>query len=403
VEPPTHPASILTVNGGSSSIKFALYDRESLECRLRGKLDRIGLAGTTVTVIDESGEQSLQSSVQDYPSAGQFLIEWLEHRPGFASLAAIGHRVVHGMSHSAPALVTPQLLGELRRIQPYDPEHLPGEIALIETFTARYPSLPQVACFDTAFHSGLPRVAWLLPIPRRFAEKGVRRYGFHGLSYTYLMRELERLGDPAVRSGRIVLAHLGNGASMAAVLNGQSVDTSMAFTPSSGLPMSTRAGDLDPGLVGFLASTEGMSASQFSRMAGLESGLRGVSGGSSDVRDLLEREGTDMHAAEAVELFCYQAKKWIGTFAAVLGGIDTLVFAGGIGENSPVIRERICAGLEFLGIEVDARGNANNAAVISPSGARVAVRVIRTDEEIIIARVVAAVLGPTGASTRGPA
>jgi acetate kinase len=382
---------ILTVNGGSSSIKFALYERASLQRRLHGILERIGVAGTKLTVEGENAAQTVDCGpeVRDYGTAAQFLIDWLQHQPEFESLAAVGHRVVHGMRHSAPELVTEELLDELRLIQSYDPEHLPGEIKLIELFQRRHPRLRQVACFDTAFHSKLPRVATLLPIPRRFEAKGVRRYGFHGLSYAYLMAELERLGDPAARSGRIVLAHLGNGASMAAVRDGQSVDTSMAFTPTSGLPMSTRSGDLDPGLVGFLANTERMTATQFAHMVSLESGLLGVSGSSSDVRDLLAREATDAHAAEAVELFCYQAKKWLGAFAAVLGGIDTLVFAGGIGENSPLIRERICGGLGFLGIEVDTQRNANNAAVISGDAGRVRVRVICTDEEIMIARAVA--------------
>ncbi|MGH8255073.1 MAG: acetate/propionate family kinase [Steroidobacteraceae bacterium] len=385
---------ILTVNGGSSSIKFALYDRASLQRGLHGKMDRIGVPGTKLTVVSEHATQTVNcdARVCDYATAAHFMIDWLQYQPDFESLAAVGHRVVHGMRHSAPELVKQELLDELHRIQPYDPEHLPGEIMLIELLQQRYPRIPQVACFDTAFHSKLPRVARLLPIPRRLEEKGVQRYGFHGLSYAYLMTELERLGDPAARSGRIVLAHLGNGASMAAVRDGQSVDTSMAFTPTSGLPMSTRSGDLDPGLVGFLANTEDMTARQFAQMVSLDSGLLGISGSSSDIQDLLERERTDAHAADAVKVFCYQAKKWIGAFAAVLGGIDTLVFAGGIGENSPVIRARICAGLRFLGIELDGPRNASNAAVISQDGRGVTVRVIRTDEEIMLARAVVDVL-----------
>jgi acetate kinase len=250
-----------------------------------------------------------------------------------------------------------------------------------------------VACFDTTFHSTLPRVARLLPIPRRYEAQGVQRYGFHGLSYAYLMEELTRLGDPAARTGRLVLAHLGNGASMAAVRDGKSIDTSMGFTPTSGLMMGSRSGDLDPGLVGYLARTEQMTATQFQKMVNHDSGLLGVSGISSDVRDLLAQEAGDVRAAEALTLFCYQAKKWIGSFAAALGGLDTLVFAGGIGEHAPLIRERICDGLGFLGIALDSERNAENAALISRDAGQVRVRVVHTDEEVMLARSVARVLG----------
>jgi acetate kinase len=250
-----------------------------------------------------------------------------------------------------------------------------------------------VACFDTAFHRTMPRAATLMPIPRRYEAVGVRRYGFHGLSYEFLMEELARLGDRAATKGRVILAHLGNGASLAAVRSGKSIDTSMGFTPTAGLVMSTRTGDLDPGLVSYLARTERMSAAKFQKMVNHESGLLGVSGTSSDVRDLLAKEASDARAAEAVALFCYQAKKWIGSFAAALGGLDTLVFAGGVGENAPLVRARICEGLAFLGIELNARRNAKNAPLISMDRGRVAVRVIRTDEELMIARSVLRVLG----------
>jgi acetate kinase len=237
----------------------------------------------------------------------------------------------------------------------------------------------------------MQRVARLLPIPRRYAAKGVERYGFHGLSYAYLMEELGRL-DPVAASGRVILAHLGNGASLAAVHRGKSVDTSMGFTPAAGLVMSTRSGDLDPGLLSFLARRERMTPPQFDRMVNHESGLLGVSGTSSDMRDLCARETTDVRAAEAVTLFCYQVRKWIGSYAAVLGGVDTIIFAGGIGENAPLIRARICAGLEFLGVRLDRKRNAKNSPLISRVGESVKVRVIRTDEELMIARSVIRVL-----------
>ena len=387
---------VLTINSGSSSIKFALYlVGEEVSRELYGKIDRIGLSGMTLTFNDlaKNQQESRNLNVSDYKSAANFLIDWLEEQKVFESVQAVGHRVVHGMKHTEPELVTQGLLAELYRIMPYDPDHLPSEIHLIETFLQRHPKLPQVACFDTAFHRDMPRVAKLLPIPRRYETKGVQRYGFHGLSYAYLMEELTHLGDPAATTGRVILAHLGNGASMAAVQDGKSIDTSMGFTPTAGLLMSTRSGDIDPGLVSYLARTEHMTAAQFQQMINHESGLLGVSEISSDMRDLLAQEACDMRVAEAVALFCYQAKKWIGSFCAALGGLDTLVFAGGIGENEPVIRARICEGLEFLGIEINEKQNASNEGVISAADNRVTVRVIRTDEELTIVRSVCKVIG----------
>jgi acetate kinase len=327
-------------------------------------------------------------------------VDWLEQQKGFESVRGVGHRVVHGMQHVEPELVTQELLDELHRISPYDPDHLPSEIELIETFRQRHPKLPQVACFDTAFHRTMPRVAKLLPIPRRYDAKGVQRYGFHGLSYAYLMEELARLGDPAATTGRVILAHLGNGASMAAVRDGKSIDTSMSFTPTSGLVMSTRSGDLDPSLAPYLARTEQMTTKQFYEMVNHKSGLLGVSQISSDMRDLLAQEGHDIRAAEAVALFCYQAKKWIGALAAALGGLDTVVFAGGIGENAPRVRDRICDGLSFLGIEIEEKRNAASEGVISTDGNRVTVRVIRTDEDLMIARSARGILKTDTASEK---
>ncbi|MGA3180186.1 MAG: acetate/propionate family kinase [Verrucomicrobiota bacterium] len=393
--------SVLTINGGSSSIKFAFFQAdETLKRGLVGKVDRIGLSGTNLTFHDpdrkEQGSRKL--AAPDHKSAAHFLIDWLEEQNGLQSLLAVGHRVVHGMQHTAPELVTQALLEELHRLRPYDPDHLPREIELIEAFRQRHPQLPQVACFDTAFHQTMPRVAKLLPIPRRFDAKGVQRYGFHGLSYAYLMEELARLGDPAAAKGRVILAHLGNGASLAAVRDGKSIDTSMGFTPTAGLVMSTRSGDLDPGLAPYLARTEQITAKDFYEMVNHKSGLLGVSETSPDMRDLLERESHDLRAAEAVALFCYQARKWLGAFAAALGGLDSLVFSAGIGENCPSVRARICEGLGFLGVELDEARNAGNAAVISAQTGRVTVRLIRTDEELMIARSARRLLGPEAAN-----
>jgi acetate kinase len=389
-------SQILTINGGSSSIKFALYRAgKPLKRGLYGKIDRIGLSGTNLTFTEPKKKrpQHRKLAVTDHKSAANSLIDWLEKQVDFKSVKGVGHRVVHGMKHTEPEIVTKKLLDELRRISPNDPDHLPREVELIETFRERHPKLPQVACFDTAFHQTMPRVAKLLPIPRRFDAKGIQRYGFHGLSYAYLMEELARLGDPAPKKGRVILAHLGNGASLAAVHDGKSIDTSMCFTPTAGLVMSTRSGDLDPGLAPYLARTEQMTTSQFYKMVNHESGLLGVSETSSDMRDLLDHEKKDVRAAEAVALFCYQAKKWIGAYAAALGGLDMLVFAGGIGENAPLVRTRICEGLNFLNIKLDEARNAKNAVKISTNASRVTVRVIRTDEELMIARSVGRVLG----------
>jgi len=392
---PSH-SSVLTVNGGSSSVKFALYQvGEPLKRKFYGTIDRIGLSGTNLKCNDALGNQFYSHSIaaDNHRSVANVLIDWLQKRDEYISVEAVGHRVVHGMKHIQPEIVTKDLLDELDCIRPYDPDHLPCEIELIETFRQRHPKLPQVACFDTAFHQTMPRVAKLLPIPRRFDAKGIQRYGFHGLSYAYLTEELVRLGDPAASKGRVILAHLGNGASLAAVCDGKSIDTSMGFTPTAGLMMSTRSGDLDPGVAPYLARTEQMTTKQFYDMVNHKSGLLGVSQTSSDMRDLLAHEADDVRAAEAVALFCYQVKKWIGSFVAALGGLDTLVFAGGIGENAPVIRARICDGLGFLGIELDENRNAANEGVISTVVSQVTVRVIHTDEEQMIARSVCQVLG----------
>jgi acetate kinase len=389
-------ACVLAMNGGSSSIKFALYAANDRPVRLlSGKIERIALPDA-VLIVQETGKKPKTESIQalDHGMAGTVLMNWLEQHLAPTSIKAVGHRVVHGgPKYREPQRVTPQLLEEMRRLSPYDPEHLPSEIRLMEVLGERYPDLPQVACFDTAFHGDMPRVARILPIPRYFEAKGVQRYGFHGLSYAYLMEELARVDGTVAAHGRVILAHLGNGASLAAVRAGRCIDTSMGFTPTAGIPMSTRSGDLDPGLVWYLARSEQMTAEQFHKMVNHESGLLGISEISPDMRDLLAREGDDARAAEAVALFCYQAKKWIGAFAAALNGLDTLVFAGGIGENAAVIRERICHGLGFLGIQLDETKNKANAPVISSDTSPATVRVIRTDEEVMIARDVCRLLG----------
>ncbi|MGD8475851.1 MAG: acetate/propionate family kinase [Burkholderiales bacterium] len=395
-------ARILTVNAGSSSIKFALFELDDgIERVVSGAIERIGLPDPVLKVTGEQAEDNVSRAVAaaDHTAAVKALMTWLEERGKSDTLAAVGHRVVHsGSANVDPQRITADLLEALRELSPFFPDHLPGEIRLIKAFRRLHPKLVQVACFDTAFHHDLPRVARMLPLPRRYEAQGMRRYGFHGLSYAYLMEELTRVAGTQAAKGRVILAHLGNGASMTAVHDGKSVDTSMGFTPTAGLVMSTRTGDLDPGLAWHLMRGKGLTPRQFNQMINHESGLLGVSETSSDMRDLFAREASDVRAAEAIELFCYQAKKFVGAYAAVLGEVDTLIFAGGIGENVPEVRARICNGLQFLGIEVDEKRNAANAAVISGPDSRVTVRVIHTDEEVMIAKSTCTVLGFQGAS-----
>ena len=388
---------VLAINGGSSSVKFAAYRlSDPPERQLHGSIDRIGTREAKFIADDFSanGQPSRDLGDIDSERAADFLIDWLDHRIGLASVDACGHRVATGgANYVDPQSVTDELLDELRRLSAFAPEHLPFEIALIDRFRQRVPDRPHVVCFDTAFHRDMPAVARILPIPRRLYARGVARYGFHGLSYAYLMETLAREAGRDAAQGRVILAHLGNGASLAAVHHGKSMDTTMAFTPAAGVPMSRRSGDLDPGLIGYLAGTEGMSVEAFNDMVNRESGLFGMSETSGDVRDLLAREADDPRAAEALGVFCYEVKKRIGAYAAALGGIDTLIFAGGIGENASAIRARICERLDFLGLELDHARNAAGQPVISSNASRVKVRVMRTNEEIMIAKTTARVLG----------
>ncbi len=382
-------ASLLVVNAGSSSLKFALYSATGVQQIGRGKIERIGLPGTAFKLNEPTAQKARRElgDCADHAHAADALIDWLQQHGALALIEAVGHRVVHGGArYVTPTLIDDDLVQELRSISDYALEHLPAEIELIERFRRRLPAVPHVACFDTAFHRAMPRVAELLPLPRRFDAKGIRRFGFHGLSYQYLIEELERIAGDAAR-GRVIIAHLGNGSSLAALSQGKSIDTSMSFTPASGVLMGTRSGDLDPGLALYLARTENIDAEQFNRIVNLESGLFGVSEISADMQQLLAHEASDPRAAEAVALYCYQIMKTIGAFAAALGGLDTLVFSGGIGENAAVIRQRICERLGFLGVRIDATRNASNDGVISSSDAPVTVRMIETDEESVIAQV----------------
>ena len=381
---------VLTINGGSSSLKFALFRMTEPPVRmLSGEVERIGLRDTVLSAksLNRQVTKSEPFAAADSEQAGGRLIDWLEKHADLGNVAAVGHRIVHGGPHYATSrCITPEVIEELKRIAPLDPDHLPGEIALLQAFLGRFPHVPQVACFDTAFHHDMPRAAQRLPVPRRYDSVGVRRYGFHGLSYTYLLGELARVAGPEAARSRLVLAHLGSGSSMAAVRGGKCVDTTMAFTPTAGLMMGTRTGDLDPGVLLYLMRSERMTAEQIDDLVNRQSGLLGVSGLSPDMKELLDREAIEPNAAEAIELFCYQARKYAAAMAAAAGGLDTLVFTGGIGERSAPIRARICAGLGFLGVHIDEGRNASHGPVVSPEGSPVTVRVIPTDEEISIAR-----------------
>jgi acetate kinase len=402
---PLTPVPVLCLNSGSSSLKFALYlfDGEpggrsagagaSAGTRiLHGAAERLGLDGTRFWARAQ-GETAVDGAerLADHRAAVERVFQLIAAR-ALPAPRAVGHRVVHGgAAHSAPARVDARLLALLRGLVPLAPLHLPSEIQVIEAVGARFPELPQVACFDTAFHRRLPDLAQRLPLTRALWDEGIRRYGFHGLSYEYVVGAL---GDAA--RGRVVIAHLGNGASMAAVRDGQPVDTTMGFTPTGGLMMGTRSGDLDPGVLLHLLAHGGYDAARLDRLVNHEAGLLGVSGLSPDMKTLLEARARDPAgpAAEAVELFCYQARKQIGAFAAALEGLDTLVFTAGIGERAAPVREAVCRGLGHLGIALDPDRNARHLDPASAAGSQVAVRIIATDEDLVIGRHTRALVFP---------
>lgn len=382
--------TILTVNSGSSSVKFSVYRLGASETLLlHGHLDRIGVKEGLFRIRDASGNLLADRGAEfaDHAAAFDTFFGWLRSHEIFDTLHAAGHRLVHGgAEHVRPLLISPEVLDDLRALIPLAPDHLPHQIEAVKTVGRTVPDIPQVACFDTAFHRRMPAVAQKLALPPEYTRAGVIRYGFHGLSYEFILGELGRqAGDEAMR-GRVIVAHLGNGASMVALREGKSFDTTMGMTPTGGLVMSTRCGDLDPGAVLFLLRERGMSPDEVNFLLNRRAGLLGVSGISSNMQDLLAHEDRNPHAALAVALFCYQAKKFLGALAAALGGLDTLIFTGGIGENSAPIRRRICENLEFLGIRLDVAQNDANAPVISAPAAPVSVRVMKTNEELMIAR-----------------
>lgn len=397
---PTDDSLILTINTGSSSLKGAVYPvTAGADSASAGPMDdapplvtffaeQTAKATWQLRVRGPAGEDlsPADQALQDFGAALAGMCLWLRRNGQLDKIRAVGHRVVHGgPKHFEPAPIDAQLIADLQACVPLAPNHLPRAIASIQGIQALLGETPQFACFDTGFHRTLPPRARLLPLPRALADEGVVRYGFHGLSYEYIVEQLRAL-DPARVGGRAVIAHLGNGASMAAVDCGVGIDTSMGFTPTGGLVMGTRTGDLDPGALVYLLQARGHNAATIAKLVNHESGLLGVSGTSADMRELLATSASDSRAAEAVELFCYQARKFIGGYAAALGGLNTLVFTAGIGENSAEVRRRICEGLNFLGLQLDEECNARGADVISTSDSQATVRVIKTDEDRMIAR-----------------
>jgi acetate kinase len=389
----TIPSGILTINVGSSSLKFAIYrmgrTATEVDLMLSGKLERISASGGRFVAHDNHHVDLVDRQIElpNYEAALKTMLGWLKSVPQGQELHAVGHRMVHGgRQYVRPQLVTPALFQALRDLIPLAPDHLPQEVEAIEVLHRLHPNLKQVVCFDTAFHRTMPRVAQLYGLPMKLAEDGIIRYGFHGLSYEYIVQELGRQTAGRAMGERVIVAHFGNGASLAAIRDGKSVDTTMGFTPIGGIVMSTRSGDLDPGVLLYLLQEKGYTPSQVNELVTRKAGLLGLSGISSDMKDLLASEKRNAFAAEAVSVFCYQAQKYIGALTAALGGLDTLVFTGGIGENAPSIRQRICDGLGFLGIRLEPAKNDSNAAVISVKDSEINVRVIPTNEELMIAQ-----------------
>jgi acetate kinase len=385
--------TILCINVGSSSCKFAVYSvsggAESIVAE--GAADRIGSSGGKIRIHDANG-RSLSESDRELARpqiAVDALFDEFE-RLKLPQFDAVGHRIVHGgANHVAPELVTPALLDDLKKLIPFAPLHMPGGIEGIEAVAARQPKLPQVVCFDTAFHRGMPERAERFPLPRELYDAGVRRYGFHGISYEYILQALGAALPP-----RLIIAHLGNGASMAAVLNGNPHDTTMGFTPAGGFMMGTRPGDLDPGVIVYLLEQKRYDAKRLAELVNLKSGLLGVSGRSSDVKALLDVRATKANAdaAMAIEMFCYQIRKSVGALAAALGGLDMLIFTGGIGEHAAAIRVEVCDGLGYLGLAIDSRRNEANEDTITTVDSRCRVRVIPTNENLMVARHTAALV-----------
>lgn len=383
---------IAVINAGSSSIKFAVYEGETV--LFRGKMEGVGVA-PRLQIADSAGatmvDENLAGEDLNHAAATRRLLETAVELVRGRPVLAVGHRVVHGgVKYAAPVRVDRQVLADLAELTPLAPLHQPHNLASIEAIADAAPHIPQVACFDTAFHRGQPHLAQLFALPRRFTEAGVRRYGFHGLSYEYVASRLPQVA-PDLASGRVIAAHLGNGASLCAIQGGRSVASTMGFTAVDGLMMGTRCGSIDPGVLIYLMDVYGMDARALEKLIYRESGLQGVSGVSSDMRTL--HASSEPAAAEAIALFCYRIVREAGSLAAALGGLDGLIFTGGIGENDAAVRAAVAAGCGWLGLELDPARNAAASGRISTDASQVSAWVIPTDEERMVARHTAAVLG----------
>ena len=383
--------NVLTINSGSSSLKFSLYqindEKEVLE--LNGELSDIGMKKGTFAVYNGKGKQIREKEleIRDHNDSLKLLFDFLKKHSPEKSIDAVGHRIVHGGAEfRKPILLTDEDISKLEDLIPLAPEHLPHEIKAVKIVMDQFPDLNQTACFDTGFHRHMPEKAQNYPLPLKMRNEGICRYGFHGLSYEYIMQELEKEAGSEISKGRIIIAHLGNGASMAAVKDGKSQDTTMGFTPAGGLIMGTRSGDLDPGVIIYLQNEKKLSVDEINKLVNENSGLIGISGESSDMKELLESENGNDRVKLAIDMFCYQAGKYIGALTAVLGGLDTMIFTGGIGENSSEIRQRICQNLDYLGIELNDEKNKENEKIISENESEVTVRVMKTNEELMISR-----------------
>lgn len=383
--------NILTVNAGSSSIKLDILRADELyqeKHHISAVITGIGQAEAVLTIKDGNHEpEKTQLDRSERSNAIGMLTSWLREATKHREISAIGHRIVHGgPKHCAPELITSELIEDLKKYINFDPEHLLIALELVGVMREQFSEVPEVACFDTNFYVDLPKVSKLLSIPRKYQEEGLRRYGFHGLSYTYILEEFRRYAGEAAANGRVIIAHLGSGASLVALRNGKPVDMTMSFTPASGIIMSSRSGDVDPGIARYLQAEYNLSLEDYNKMVNFESGLLGVSGLSADMYTLLQAQATNEHAADAVNLFVHQVRKAIGALSATIGGVDSVIFSGGIGEQSAELRRRICEGLNYLGIDIDNAANQQHLECVSSSESSVGVHVIHTNESQVIVR-----------------
>ncbi|MET3980263.1 acetate kinase [Mucilaginibacter sp. UYP25] len=382
---------ILVINCGSSSLKFSLFESTGFEIGISGGISGIGGNSCQFKISNNQGQGifNQQGTYNNMKDAAGAVIRWFKGQS--YGIIAIGHRLVQGgPDHREPELITDNLLMRLEEFIYLAPNHLPDELGTIKAFVSAFPKIPQAASFDTAFHKDMPSFIKHYPLPEIYRSKGLIKYGFHGLSYAYILQKLLKEDSDTINK-KIIIAHLGNGASMAAIQNGKCLDTTMGVSPIGGLVMSTRSGDLDPGVILFLLKQYRLNVDELDELLSKKSGMTAIAG-TGNMEELLAKEATDHKAALAIQVFCYQAKKQIGALAAALGGLDLLVFTGGIGANSPLIRERICRDMNFLGIELNQQANLKNEEIISLKTSRVSVRAIPTHEELMIAQAVRKVL-----------